>query len=200
VPLAAVAARRGPGAARASRGLLRDGHRTRHRGRAAPRALLQLHEPLEGVLSDEGARTTFDQAQHGLKERLREPRRELVDAYLVADPTSPNTAQNFDELLAALAGAPLAARTNYDLPALLPQILSGHRLRAQAAGKVERRLAAKSKTPAFCKASPTRLQEYSIEAEQRRTAESVLYVTQHKVSKLLCRRCVRRFANSVNIG
>jgi hypothetical protein len=26
-----------------------------------------------------GARTTFDQAQHGLKERLREPRRELVD-------------------------------------------------------------------------------------------------------------------------
>jgi hypothetical protein len=93
-----------------------------------------------------GARTTFDQAQHGLKERLREPRRELVDAYLVADPTSPNTAQNFDELLAALAGALLAARTNYDLPALLPQILSGHRLWAQAAGKVERRLAAKSKT------------------------------------------------------
>jgi hypothetical protein len=74
----------------------------------------------------------------GLKERLRGQRRELVDAYLVADPTSPNTAQNFDELLAALAGTPLAARTNYDLPALLPQILSGHRLWAQAAGKVER--------------------------------------------------------------
>jgi len=88
-----------------------------------------------------GTRTTFDQAQHGLKERLRGQRRELVDAYLVAHPTSPTGAQNFDELLAALAGTPLPAQTNYDLPALLPQILSGHRLWAQAAGRVERFIA-----------------------------------------------------------
>jgi hypothetical protein len=146
VPLAAVAARRGPGDARASRGLLRDGHR-RGTEAAQPLALYYSYMNLSKAFClMRGARTTFDQAQHGLKERLREPRRELVDAYLVADPTSPNTAQNFDELLAALAGALLAARTNYDLPALLPQILSGHRLWAQAAGKVERRLAAKSKT------------------------------------------------------
>ena len=88
-----------------------------------------------------GTRTTFDQAQHGLKERLRGQRRELVDAYLVADPTSPNTAQNFGELLSTLAGTPLAAQANYDLSALLPQILSGHRLWAGAAGKVERFIA-----------------------------------------------------------
>ncbi len=63
-----------------------------------------------------GARTTFDQAQHGLKERLGGQRRELVDAYLVADTSSQNTAQNFDELLRALASTPLAAQTTYHLP------------------------------------------------------------------------------------
>lgn len=88
-----------------------------------------------------GTRMTFDQAQHGLKERLRGQRRELVDAYLVADTTSPNRAQNFDELLSALAATPLAAPMNYDLSSLFPQILSGHRLWAQAAGRIERFIA-----------------------------------------------------------
>lgn len=88
-----------------------------------------------------GARQTFDQAQHGLKERLRPPRRELVDAFLVADPTTPPRAQNFDELFGVLTGAHLPAQANYDLSALLPQILSGHRLWAQATGKVERFIA-----------------------------------------------------------
>lgn len=85
-----------------------------------------------------GARATFDQANHGLKERLRAPSRELLDAYLLADPSSPNRVQNFDEFMATLTGAHLPAATNYNLPALLTQILPGHRLWAQATGKTER--------------------------------------------------------------
>lgn len=87
-----------------------------------------------------GSRATFDQAQHGLRERLR-GQRELVDAYLQADPRSVVKAQNFAELLFALSGTSLTASTNYDLPALLPQILPGHRLWAQATQKVERFIA-----------------------------------------------------------
>lgn len=86
-------------------------------------------------------RSTFDQAQHGLKERLRATRRELVDAYLIADQTTAGRAQNFDELYGVLTGAHLAGQANYDLPALLPQILPGHRLWAQASGKIERFIA-----------------------------------------------------------
>lgn len=88
-----------------------------------------------------GSRLTFDQAQHGLKERLRASRRELVDAHLLADQTTPARAQNFDELYGVLTGTHLAGQADYDLPALLPQILSGHRLWAQASGKVERFIA-----------------------------------------------------------
>ena len=88
-----------------------------------------------------GARATFDQAMHGLKERLHPGRRELVDAFLLAERTTPTRIQNFDELLLVLTGSPLPAQVQYDLPALLPQILSGHRLWALAAGKVERFIA-----------------------------------------------------------
>lgn len=89
-----------------------------------------------------GARQTFDQARHGLKERLRPQRRELVDAYLLAEQSGTNVIQNFDELFVTLTGAHLpTAHVNYDLPALLPQILSGHRLWAQASGKQERFIA-----------------------------------------------------------
>lgn len=88
-----------------------------------------------------GTRSTFDQAQHGLKERLRGSRRELVDAFLTADPTTPSRVQNFDELYCLLTGAHLTRTTDYDLPALLPQILAGHRLWADASGKVERFIA-----------------------------------------------------------
>ena len=87
-----------------------------------------------------GARTTFNQAGHGLKERLSGTR-ELTDAYLEADPSGLNWIQNFDEFHAVLTGAHLPAQRRYVLPALLPQILSGHRLWAQAARKVERFIA-----------------------------------------------------------
>jgi len=86
-----------------------------------------------------GAPVSFDQAAHGLSERLRGNRRELVDAFLEATPSPQrNRLQNFDELLRVLTGHPLAGPTQYDLTALLPQILSGHRLWSQAADRQER--------------------------------------------------------------
>lgn len=82
-------------------------------------------------------RPSFDQSMHGLRERLRPARNELIDAYLEADPSG-NRIQNFDELHAALTGAHLQQQIQFDLTALLPQILPGHRLWAQASGRQER--------------------------------------------------------------
>jgi hypothetical protein len=91
-----------------------------------------------------GTAQTFDQAEHGLSERLGPGKKELTDAFLQAFP-SPNARtrklQNFDELTAVLTGARLGHQARYDLPFLVPQILSGHRLWAQAANKRERFIA-----------------------------------------------------------
>ena len=82
---------------------------------------------------------TFDQAQHGLSEQISPNGRELTDAYLNAYPSpNGNKLQNFDELKQVLTGNGLAGNTRYDLPHLLPQILSGHRLWSLAANKRER--------------------------------------------------------------
>lgn len=90
-----------------------------------------------------GTPTTFDQAQHGLSEQLSPGGRELSDAFLNAYP-SPNgqgKLQNFDELMAILTGVHLQAPARYELPHLLPQILSGHRLWSLAANRRERFIA-----------------------------------------------------------
>lgn len=85
--------------------------------------------------------SSFDQAQHGFSERLRPSRRELDDAFLQAF-TSPNTRNGalnlFDEFLKAISGSGLVADINLDLPVLLPQIVPGHRLWAEAANSRER--------------------------------------------------------------
>jgi hypothetical protein len=90
-----------------------------------------------------GIRTTFDQAQHGLSERVHPGGKELLDAYLEAYPAAAPNARpnNFAEFMRALTGTPLGAQAQYDLPSLLPQILSGHRLWAQAAKEPERFIA-----------------------------------------------------------
>lgn len=86
-----------------------------------------------------GNRATFDRARHGLIEQLGAGGRELVDAYLDAAPSlAQGKAENFDEFMRVLTGAGLQAQSTYSLPALLPQILSGHRLWAQAARREER--------------------------------------------------------------
>jgi hypothetical protein len=89
-----------------------------------------------------GTRTTFNKAQHGLSEKLGAGGIELKDAYLEAYPSSTSgttvTLNNFSEFMLALTGSPLSTKTSYEIPKLLPQIVPGHRLWAQAAGEDER--------------------------------------------------------------
>ena len=76
-----------------------------------------------------GSNATFDQARHGLAERLHPQGRELLDAYLNVHP-SPNASgslNNFAEFMTSLTGTSLSAQVQYDVPALVAQILSGHR-------------------------------------------------------------------------
>jgi hypothetical protein len=88
-----------------------------------------------------GSRDSFDQAQHGLAERIRKPlNRELTDAYLCAH-VSPNRngiPQNFAEFHYSLTGEKLTSNREFDVAVLLPQILPGHRLWSFAANKKER--------------------------------------------------------------
>ena len=90
-----------------------------------------------------GGRTTFDKARHGLSEKVRNGGKEFLDAYLEAyAATAPaDPANNFAEFMVALTGSALGAQVQYDLLSLLPQVLSGHRLWAQAAKKPERFIA-----------------------------------------------------------
>ena len=87
---------------------------------------------------------TFNQAQHGLAERLAPGGKELVDAFLQAhkSPGARTGALNlFDEFLHSISGSGLPADTNFDLAKLLPQIVPGHRLWAEALDKPERFIA-----------------------------------------------------------
>src|SRR5439155_8618699 len=87
---------------------------------------------------------TFNQAQHGLAERIGPGGRELVDAYLQAF-KSPNRRTGdlnlFDEFLQAISSRALAADIDFHLTNLLPQILPGHRLWAEATSSQERFIA-----------------------------------------------------------
>lgn len=88
-------------------------------------------------------RENVDNAHHGLKERLGAApnNQELVHAYLdalrtpLAGPAPPanQTLKNFDELLVAITGVGIQTPTQrFDLPILLPQVVPGHRLWAEA--------------------------------------------------------------------
>lgn len=88
---------------------------------------------------------TFDKAQHGLSEQLTPivGAKELVNAFLEVFP-SPNAKgvlQNFSEFQNALIGHQIPAKIGLKLPELLPQIVPGHRLWAQASGRKERFIA-----------------------------------------------------------
>jgi hypothetical protein len=78
--------------------------------------------------------TALDSAKHGLAERLRVGGRELLDAYLEAKPTG-NKPEIFDLLLKAIRGNGLTAQTDFDVPALMRQVVTGHRLYLGATGK-----------------------------------------------------------------
>jgi hypothetical protein len=95
---------------------------------------------VKALLLTHGTRPTFNKAMHGLSEQLSAGNQELRDAYLDAYP-SPNSKgipQIFGEFYKYLRGQNVPNNSNYLLPVLLPQILPGHRLWADAANKQER--------------------------------------------------------------
>jgi hypothetical protein len=87
-----------------------------------------------------GTTPTFDKAKHGLSEQLAPGGKELKDAYLEAysSPHSSGVPQVFGELYRLILGHDHPKSSKYSLSALLPQILPGHRLWANAVGKPER--------------------------------------------------------------
>lgn len=83
-------------------------------------------------------RVEYAAAFHGLKERLQPQNgRELLDSVLEAIPSGAN-ANIFDDFLVALRGNGLAGNTTYRVPAILPQLLQGHRLWCGASRENER--------------------------------------------------------------
>jgi len=91
----------------------------------------------------QGQRATYDKAQHGLSESIKTSGQELVDSVLTAYP-SPNQkgiAQGFAEFLQSIRGTGLPQTTEFDVTALLPQIVTGHRLWCDAANEPERFIA-----------------------------------------------------------
>lgn len=99
----------------------------------------------KALILHEGRLAQLDEnSQHGLSERLRPGGRELHDAFLEAYPSTvaPRRRINiFDEFLAVISGNPLPRKTDRPLLKLLPQVLAGHRLWAEAANEPERFLA-----------------------------------------------------------
>jgi len=78
--------------------------------------------------------TSLDAAMHGLVERLKAGKRELIDAYLEIKPTAVKP-EVFDLLLKAIRGNGLAVQTKFNVPTLMRQVVTGHRLYLSATGK-----------------------------------------------------------------
>jgi hypothetical protein len=82
--------------------------------------------------------------KHGLSEQLGAGGRELIDAYLDAYRSGAQV-NLFDSFLKAVTGRSLPARTlPLQLAALVPQIVTGHRLWSQATSSRERCIALES--------------------------------------------------------
>ncbi len=85
----------------------------------------------KGVVKD------LSRAKHGLQEITTTPGR-ILDAYVRALPAGGSNRQVFDLLSRALGNARLAAKTDYTLRVLLPQLVIGHRAWRMAANRKER--------------------------------------------------------------
>jgi hypothetical protein len=70
---------------------------------------------------------SLDIAQHGLSERIRPGRDELIGAYIEAYP-SEQSINIFDQFLTVIRGSGLSSKLLFDVPVLLRQIVTGHRL------------------------------------------------------------------------
>jgi hypothetical protein len=72
---------------------------------------------------------SVDRAKHGMSEKLKVGGQEFVDAFISLIPTiQASEVSIFDEFHTALTGAHMQARIDWDLPAMAPQILPGHRM------------------------------------------------------------------------
>jgi hypothetical protein len=91
----------------------------------------------KALVLQRAAQPTLPQPVHGLKERLRGPN-ELEDAFLKAEMSKAGRLQVFDEFLHIISGNGLAADQDFDVMNLLPQVVPGHRLWAEAANQNER--------------------------------------------------------------
>jgi hypothetical protein len=76
--------------------------------------------------------------RHGLSENIGGQRRELVDAYVDAFPTSAATINLFDEFHTCIIRQPLRQTLKLPIMHLLPQVLPGHRVWASVARSRER--------------------------------------------------------------
>jgi hypothetical protein len=83
----------------------------------------------------------LSRAKHGLSECLRQGGTEPDDAFLAAPPTTAKNPQVFDLLLRACSGAPLAAKIELDVPMLMLQVVTGHRLLVDADKACDERFA-----------------------------------------------------------
>jgi YaaC-like protein len=84
-------------------------------------------------------RADMDQAHHGVSERLRGGKQELLDAYLEVFPSPGLRGTNlFADFWQAVTGAAPTTHLQLDLPFLLPQVVAGHRLWCEAADAAER--------------------------------------------------------------
>ena len=112
---------------------------------ARPLALYYSYMNLTKTLClTHGAAQSFDQAQHGLTEvRGANGVTGLDSSSLRAFPSPnaphiPQRLQNFNELKTTITGRGIQAPSTYELKHILPQVLPGHRLWAQAANERER--------------------------------------------------------------
>jgi hypothetical protein len=90
------------------------------------------------------AAVDLSQPHHGLSERKKAGKPDWVGAYLKAFRAG-RQANLFDMFLHALTGQRLpATEVEFELPSLVPQVVTGHRLWCQAAGAPERFVALES--------------------------------------------------------
>lgn len=112
-----------------------------HAGLAAALPVLQYYGFMnlaKAFCLERGTIQSLLNAKHGISEKLRPNGAELTDAFLRVQPSRRNEVSVFSEFQRALTGAPVGAQVDYDVLALLPQIVPGHRLWAQGAGVAER--------------------------------------------------------------
>lgn len=86
--------------------------------------------------------TDLDRAKHGLSEGLKPGGVELVDANLVARETNATSVQVFALLLHACGGPKIGGQLTMEVPMIMRQIVTGHRLLVEADKACDERFAA----------------------------------------------------------